>query len=78
MKSAKMVSILQIDGLGKRYGMLPSEIIKRGDTFDLYIMDCAMSFERYHQEKQLNKGKPPVPSYNTDQLLEIFNKNKPQ
>jgi hypothetical protein len=78
MKSAKMVSILQIDGLGKRYGMLPSEIIKRGDTFDLYIMDAAMSFERYHQQKELNNGKPPVPNYSTDQLLEILHKNKPK
>jgi hypothetical protein len=70
------VSILQLDGLGKRYGLLPSEILKRGDTLDLYIMDCAMSFERYHQQKELNKGKPPTPNLSTEELLEIFNKNK--
>ena len=76
MKSAKMVSILQIDGLGKRYGLLPSEIIKRGDTFDLYVMDAAMSFEYYHNYKAANKGKAPVPEYTQDQLLSILKKGK--
>lgn len=71
-----MVSILQIDGLGKRYGILPSEVLRRGDTFDLYIMDCAMSFERYHQQKQMNDGKPPIQSYSTEKLLEMLPEHK--
>lgn len=66
-----MVSILQIDGLGKRYGMLPSEVLRRGNTFDLYIMDCAMTFENYHQKKIMNDGKDPLPDYSIDQLIEI-------
>jgi hypothetical protein len=78
MKSAKMVSILQLDGLGKRYGLLPSEVLERGNTFDLYILDCALSFEHYHHEKAMNKGKAPVPNYTTEQLLNIKNKGKLQ
>ena len=42
MNSPKMNSILQIDGIGKRYGVLPSQVIREADTFDLYIMDAAM------------------------------------
>ena len=71
-----MVSILQIDGLGKRYGLLPSEVIKRGNTFDLYIMDAAMSFEHYHNHKAANNGKAPIPNYSQDELLTILKTGK--
>ncbi len=73
MKSAKMSTIMQIDGIGKRYGMLPSQVISEADTFDLYIMDAAMSFEHYHNKKQID-GKAPIPDYTDDQLLEILGK----
>lgn len=71
-----MVSILQVDGIGKRYGLLPSEVIKRGNTFDLYIMDAALTFENYHNQKAANNGKPPVPDYTQEELMEIMNKAK--
>lgn len=71
-----MVSILQVDGLGKRYGLLPSEVIKRGNTFDLYIMDAALTFENYHHKKAANNGKAPVPDYTEEELFAIMNKAK--
>ena len=64
---------MQIDSIGKRYGMLPSQVIKNADTFDLYIMDAAMSFENYHNKKQ-STGKAPIPNYTQDELLEIMGK----
>jgi hypothetical protein len=36
-----MALILTVDGLGKRYGMLPSEVLERSNTFDLYILNKA-------------------------------------
>jgi hypothetical protein len=71
-----MVSILQLDGLGKRYGMLPSQVLSQGNTFDLYVMDMALTFENYHNKKAMNGGKAPVPEYSNDELLDIFNKGK--
>lgn len=71
-----MVSILQVDGLGKRYGLLPSEVIKRGNTFDLYIMDCALTFENWHNKKAANGGKDPIPDYTDKQLETLLNKAK--
>jgi hypothetical protein len=71
-----MVSILQIDGLGKRYGMLPSEVLSRGNTFDLYIMDCALTFENYQHKKAMNNNRDPVPDFTTDELLKIANQKK--
>lgn len=71
-----MVSILQVDGLGKRYGLLPSEVIQRGNTFDLYIMDCALTFENYHHKKAMNNGRDPIPDYTQDELMTLLNKAK--
>lgn len=69
-----MVSILQVDSLGKRYGLLPSEVITKGNTFDLYIMDAALTFENYHNKKAMNNGKPPIPDYTQEELMAIMNK----
>jgi hypothetical protein len=67
-----MTTIMQIDTLGKRYGLLPSEVLKRGDTFDLYIMDAALSFEQYHHKKAMNNGREPITDYITqEQLVKI-------
>lgn len=71
-----MVSIMQIDSLGKRYGLLPSEILQRGNTFDLYIMDCALTFERYHIKKAENNNHVPQEYYSQEQLLKIRDKAK--
>lgn len=71
-----MVSIMQLDGLGKRYGLLPSEILRRADTFDLYIMDCALSFEDFHHKKSMNKGKTPIEYYDIKTLESINERTK--
>lgn len=73
-----MATILMIDGLGKRYGMLPSEVLERSNTLDLYIMDIALSFENFHHKKAMNNGMDPLPDYTQDELLAMLNKNKGQ
>ena len=67
---------MQIDGLAKRYGKLPSEILREANTFDLYIIDAAMTFEQYHHKKAMNKGQEPLDNYTTEDLLTIYNKGK--
>jgi hypothetical protein len=71
-----MASILWIDTLGKRYGMLPSEVLARANTFDLYIMDAALTFENYHHKKSMNNGIDPIPDYTPDELQAMFDKTK--
>jgi hypothetical protein len=60
--------ILTIDRLGQRYGMLPSNVISLATTFDLVIMDSALSIEQYFRESQ-EKGH--VPNMSTEELLKI-------
>ena len=71
-----MALILTIDGLGKRYGMLPSEVLHRSNTFDLYIMDAALTFENYHHTKAMNNGRDPIPDFTDDELMTLLNKSK--
>ena len=66
-----MVSILQVDALGKRYGLLPSEVLSRANSFDLYILDCALSFESFHHRKAMNKGKVDPKDYDVEMLKRI-------
>jgi hypothetical protein len=56
--------------------MLPSEVLNKSNTFDLYIMDAAMSFENYHHKKAMNNGREPAPDYTTDELQVMLNKVK--
>jgi len=72
------MSILMLDSLGKRYGMLPSEALNRSSTFDLYIMDAALTFENYQHKKAMNGGKDPIPDYTPDQLQAMMKKVRGQ
>ena len=73
-----MALILTIDGIGKRYGMLPSEVLERSNTFDLYIMDAAMTFDNYHHKKAINNGREPIPDFTADELQQLLDKSKEQ
>jgi hypothetical protein len=72
------MSILMIDSLGKRYGMLPSDILSRATTFDLYIMDASLTFENYHHKKAMNNDREPIPDFTTNELQDILNKSRSQ
>jgi hypothetical protein len=69
-----MVSIMQIDSIGKRYGLLPSEVLSRANSFDLYILDCALTFENFHHRKAMNKGKVDPKDYDIEALKRINEK----
>jgi hypothetical protein len=48
--------------------MLPSEVMIRANTFDLVIMDTAMTLERHFQEAS-QEGY--IPEVSTEELLKI-------
>lgn len=68
---------MQIDTLGKRYGLLPSEVLRRADTFDLYIMDAALTFESYHNKKANSKnGMAPPPDLTVEEMYMLKGKKR--
>lgn len=67
-----------IDSLGQRYGMLPSRILCEADSFDVFVMDAAMSYEKYMHDKEMRKNNkmPAENNLTEDQLLTRLDKFK--
>jgi hypothetical protein len=68
-----MALILTIDMLADRYKMLPHQILEQANTFDLYIMDAALTYYNYQQKKSSGNVQD---IYDTDDLEIIMNKAK--
>lgn len=69
-----------LDSLAERYGMLPSQVLERASTLDLWVFDVAVSYKNYVQRREMNKNNPgSMPeSFDSTQLqqgLEKFRAN---
>lgn len=61
-----------IDTLSERYGILPSEVMTRANTFDVFIADTAIGYRNAVQERSMNDGKPAVPNYKQEDLVKMM------
>ncbi len=59
--------------LADRYKMLPSQVMNQANTFDLYIMDAALTYYQYQQKKASGNVQD---LYETEDLLHIMNRAK--
>ena len=66
-----MALILSLDTMAERYKMLPSELMNRATTFDIYVMDAALSYHDY--KRKLSEGKV-AETYSTEELQQIMQK----
>lgn len=55
--------ILLVDSIATRYHCLPSEILERGDTFDVFIINSALDIQKWmtDAEEARREGKPRPP-----------------
>lgn len=69
-----------LDGIGQRYGCLPSEILARADTVDLLVLDVARSWENYQREQAdaHNSGRPATPQIPINKLQDMMDRVKNQ
>jgi len=71
---------LLIDSLANRYSCLPSEIVRKGDTFDVYVLMQALTIRSYHDRKadamQTGTTPPLKKNYSQDELQDIVNRSK--
>lgn len=58
--------------MGERYGMLPSEVLSRASTLDLYVMDAALSYRDHAQKKANNE----VVDYDAADLQEAMERTR--
>ena len=72
-KGSEMALILTIDTMAKRYSLLPSQIMQSASTFDLVILDAALSWEHYERQRSDPKNVPEVP---VDELIKIRDRNQ--
>ena len=64
---------LTIDSVCKRYGLLPSEFLNRGNSLDLYVADIAQQFETYVHNKHMNKNSvPEVPELSESEMMAMI------
>lgn len=46
---------MMLDSLGERYGKLPSEVLEKASTLDLWVFDAAISYRNYIAQRENNK-----------------------
>jgi len=45
-----------IHSMAETYGKLPSEVLDKGDTFDMMVFDVVQTLKDYHNKKKDKKG----------------------
>ena len=66
--------IMLLDTISERYGMLPSEVINRATTFDVFVADTAIGYRNLLQDRAIDPNK--VPNYNQEELQEFLKASK--
>jgi len=56
--------------MGQRYGLLPSEVMSRATSWDMDVLDIALTYERYKH----NKANGVMPEIRQDVLEEALKK----
>lgn len=41
-----------LDSMAQRYGKLPTEMLRQGDSFDIMVFDVAVTYEHYIRNKE--------------------------
>jgi len=71
-----------IDNLASRYGFLPSEVLEKGTTFDLQVLDISTQYDIYLREKNDKKktftAPPPPPELSKEKMDSMIKKVKEQ
>jgi len=59
--------------MAERYKLLPSEVLVRGNTLDLFIMDAAISYQNHQTRKQNGKV---AEDYSQEELMAMIKKTR--
>ena len=64
-------NVIMLDRLAQRYGCLPSEVLQRADTLDIYVLNVSAKWEN-HQSEHSQSGKVPplVPQQKLEEMLQ--------
>jgi hypothetical protein len=66
---------MSIDFVAQRYGILPSQLLRDGNSLDMLVADTAQGYQNYLQQRA--NGKVSIQEqYSQAELLDILNKSK--
>jgi hypothetical protein len=63
----EMSMLLSIDAIGKRYSLLPSEVMEKASTFDLVVLDASLGYQSYIQDRA--EGKKIAPKLSQEEMM---------
>jgi hypothetical protein len=66
--------LLSIDAIGKRYSLLPSEVMTRASTFDLVVLDASLGYQKYIQDKA--DGNKQSPQLSQEEMIKMMERTK--
>jgi hypothetical protein len=66
--------IMLVDTLSERYGILPSEVMTRATTFDVFIADTAIGYRNTVQEREASGAKKPAANYKQEDLRKMLDR----
>lgn len=65
--------LLTVHNLAVTYKLLPSEVLAKATTFDLFVSDTHQRWQKYHEAKAKGKAPPLSASKHTkDQLQQMI------
>lgn len=65
--------IITIHNLAVNYKLLPSEVLAKGTTFDLFVSDTYQRWMKYHEAKAKGHSAPVSPRrYSQQDLLKMI------
>lgn len=65
-----------LDQLAHRYGLLPSQVLKQGDSLDITVMDVAFTYKKYVEEKNNPNTNMDTKLFDEEQLTAAVEKQK--
>ena len=73
--------ILSIHNLAENYKCLPTEVLERATTFDLYVLDVHTKWVKYQHEQEKarrdgHKVIPKAPRLSQQQMLDMIKRTR--
>lgn len=65
-----------MDQLGHRYGQLPSQVLRNGDSFDITVIDVALTYKAFVEQKHNKDASMDNKLFDENALKEVAERAK--
>ena len=65
-----------MDQLGHRYGQLPSQVLRNGDSFDITVIDVALTYKQFVEQKHNKDASMDNKLFDEQALKEVAERAK--